>query len=98
MNAARGEAGPSPATSPIELWWRASDAHALYDRVSADGVEILQEPFDGPLGRTFALADPDGRVTIYEKDQPLLAAAEALTRRRIGISPTTVPSGPPSLG
>jgi len=40
--------------------------------VSADGVTILREPFDGPFGRTFVLADPDGyRVTIYEKDQPL---------------------------
>jgi len=35
-------------------------------------VTILQAPFDGPFGRTFLLADPDGyRVTIYEKDQPL---------------------------
>jgi predicted enzyme related to lactoylglutathione lyase len=72
VNAARGEAGVSPETSSIQLWWRASDAQALYDKVSADGVTILQEPFDGPFGRTFALADPDGyRVTIYEKDQPL---------------------------
>lgn len=72
VNAARGQASPSAATSPIQLWWRASDAQTLYDKVSADGVTILQEPFDGPFGRTFALADPDGyRVTIYEKDQPL---------------------------
>ena len=32
----------------------------------------LAEPFDGPFGRTFGIADPDGyRITVYEKDQPL---------------------------
>jgi predicted enzyme related to lactoylglutathione lyase len=74
MNSSRGPdvPGPAAATSPIQLWWRASDAQALYERVVADGVSILAEPFDGPFGRTFAMADPDGyRVTIYEKDQPL---------------------------
>ena len=49
-----------------------SDAQALYERAAADGVPILVEPFDGPFGRTFAMADPDGyRITIYERDQPL---------------------------
>jgi len=72
VNAARGQAGPSPATSPIQLRWRASDAQALYERASAECVAILQEPLDGPFGRTFVLADHDSyRVTIYEKDQPL---------------------------
>jgi predicted enzyme related to lactoylglutathione lyase len=66
-----GGDGPSPANSPIQLWWRASDAQALYERAVADGVPILSEPFDGPFGRTFTMADPDGyRVTVYEKDQP----------------------------
>lgn len=67
-----GQPGPSPATTTIQLWWRASDAQALYERAVADGVPILVEPFDGPFGRTFAMADPDGyRITIYERDQPL---------------------------
>jgi predicted enzyme related to lactoylglutathione lyase len=35
-------------------------------------VEIVREPFHGPFGRTFTMADPDGyRVTVYEKDQPV---------------------------
>ncbi len=35
-------------------------------------MRILLEPFDGPFGRTFAMADPDAyRVTVYERDQPL---------------------------
>jgi predicted enzyme related to lactoylglutathione lyase len=74
VNAVRrpGQAGPSPDTTTIQLWWRASDAQALYEKVVADGIRILAEPFDGPFGRTFAMADPDGyRITIYEKDQPL---------------------------
>lgn len=67
-----GQPGPSPATTTIQLWWRASDAQALYEEAVAAGVPILAEPFDGPFGRTFAMADPDGyRITIYEKDQPL---------------------------
>jgi len=67
-----GQPGPSPETTSIQLWCRASDSQALYDRVFADGIRILVEPFDRPFGRTFAMADPDGyRITIYERDQPL---------------------------
>ena len=67
-----GQPDPSPETTSIQLWWRASDAQALHDQAVADGVRILIEPFDGPFGRTFAMADPDGyRITIYERDQPL---------------------------
>ena len=67
-----GQPEPSPSTSPIQLWWRASDAQAVHDRAAGDGVEILAAPFDGPFGRTFTMADPDGyRVTVYERDQPL---------------------------
>jgi len=74
INSARRDGGAvgSPETAPIQLWWRASDAQALFERVSADGVTIVAEPFDGPFGRTFTMADPDGyRVTVYERDQPL---------------------------
>ncbi len=67
-----GRPAPSPETTSIQLWWRASDAQALYEKAVAGGVRILIEPFDGPFGRTFAMADPDGyRITIYERDQPL---------------------------
>src|SRR5207249_8490858 len=66
------QSGPSPDTTSIQLWWRASDAQALFDKVKAAGVRIHAEPFDGPFGRTFTMADPDGyRITVYEKDQPL---------------------------
>ena len=74
VNSARrpGQPGPSPETTSIQLWWRAASSQAVYERAKADGVPILTEPFDGPFGRTFVMADPDGyRVTVYEKDQPL---------------------------
>ena len=63
---------PSPETTTIQVWWRASDAQTLCEQARAGGVAIVTEPFDGPFGRTFTMADPDGyRITVYEKDQPL---------------------------
>ena len=60
-----GQPGPSPDATTIQVWWRASDAQALYERAQADGVAIVTVPFDGPFGRTFVMADPDGyRVTV----------------------------------
>ncbi|MDQ6920355.1 MAG: VOC family protein [Actinomycetota bacterium] len=67
-----GEPGPAGDASSIALWWKASDAQAVYERVKEAGVPIVQEPFDGPFGRTFILSDPDGyKVTVYESDRPL---------------------------
>ena len=44
----------------------------LYESVLAAGIPIMREPFDGPFGRTFSMADPDGyQITVYERDQPL---------------------------
>lgn len=63
---------PSPETTSIQLWWRAGSVQTLYEQAAADGVPVLVPPYDGPFGRTFVMADPDGyRVTVYEKDQPL---------------------------
>jgi catechol 2,3-dioxygenase-like lactoylglutathione lyase family enzyme len=49
LSAARrpGQSGPSPETTTIQLWWRASDAQALFDKVKAAGVRILTDPL-GP--------------------------------------------------
>jgi len=81
-----GQSGPSPETTTIQLWWRASDAQALYEQVVAAGRSLIgfapagslpPAVSGGGLGRErrwrlFAMADPDGyRITIYEKDQPL---------------------------
>jgi predicted enzyme related to lactoylglutathione lyase len=63
---------PSPGTTSIALWWRAANAQALYERMKEARVRIVRDPYDGPFGRTFTVADPDGYpVTIYERDQPL---------------------------
>jgi predicted enzyme related to lactoylglutathione lyase len=52
----------------VALWLHSTDAQALHDSLEAGGVRILQQPFDGPFGRTFTFADPDGyAVTIHDK-------------------------------
>lgn len=51
----------------VALWFRCDDAQALHDSLAGAGVQIAQEPFDGPFGRTFAFMDPDGyRVTAHD--------------------------------
>jgi predicted enzyme related to lactoylglutathione lyase len=52
--------------SGVALWLKADDPQQLHDGMVAAGVSILVEPFDGPFGRTFTFADPDGyAVTIH---------------------------------
>ncbi|WP_024285571.1 VOC family protein [Cellulomonas sp. KRMCY2] len=46
----------------VALWLHSPDAQGLHDQLAAAGVPILTPPFDGPFGRTFAFADPDGYV------------------------------------
>jgi predicted enzyme related to lactoylglutathione lyase len=51
----------------VALWLRCDDAQKLYDSLHASRVEIAQEPFDGPFGRTFSFVDPDGYVvTVHD--------------------------------
>jgi predicted enzyme related to lactoylglutathione lyase len=52
----------------VALWLHAADAQAIHDALSADGATIVTEPFDGPFGRTFTFADPDGyQVTLHSQ-------------------------------
>ncbi|HEX7306436.1 VOC family protein [Lentzea sp.] len=52
----------------VALWLHADDAQALHDDLASADVPIVTAPFDGPFGRTFAFADPDGYVvTIHDK-------------------------------
>ena len=44
------------------LWLKADDVDKLHDDLATHGVPIVTAPFDGPFGRTFAFADPDGYV------------------------------------
>jgi len=57
---------PQPGEG-IALWLRATDAQQLHDALAAAGTPISSAPFDGPFGRTFTFADPDGyRITIHD--------------------------------
>lgn len=50
----------------IALWLLAPNAQEIHDRLVEEGVTITAEPIDGPFGRTFAFADPDGyNVTLH---------------------------------
>ena len=57
---------PQPGEG-IALWLRATDAQQLHDDLALLGTPITSAPFDGPFGRTFTFADPDGyRITIHD--------------------------------
>ena len=44
-----GQPGPSPETTSIQVWWRASEQQVLYKSAVEAGVTTLAEPFDGPI-------------------------------------------------
>ena len=46
----------------------ATDVQAIHDALVADGHTIVSAPIDGPFGRTFTFADPDGyHVTLHDR-------------------------------
>ncbi|MDP9026157.1 MAG: VOC family protein [Actinomycetota bacterium] len=50
------------------IWLHASDAQAIHDVLVAGGTTIVADPIDGPFGRTFTFADPDGyRITLHDR-------------------------------
>lgn len=52
----------------VALWFRADDVDDVLARVTAAGRPVLVPPFDGPFGRTFTFADPDGySITVHDK-------------------------------
>ena len=52
----------------VGLWLHAPDAQAIHDALLADGVPIITAPVDGPFGRTFTFADPDGyQITLHDR-------------------------------
>jgi len=60
-------ASPRPGVG-VALWFHADDAQALHDSLAAAGVPISGAPVDGPFGRTFTFADPDGyAVTVHDR-------------------------------
>ncbi|MBZ5740269.1 VOC family protein [Nocardioides mangrovi] len=52
----------------VALWLHATDVQEIHDALVADGHPIVAEPIDGPFGRTFTFADPDGyHVTLHDR-------------------------------
>jgi predicted enzyme related to lactoylglutathione lyase len=50
------------------VWLHAPDSQGIHDALVAGGVTIVSGPIDGPFGRTFTFADPDGyQVTIHDR-------------------------------
>lgn len=58
-------ASPRPGVG-VSLWLHSDDPQALHDRLAAAEVPIAAAPVDGPFGRMFTFADPDGyAITIH---------------------------------
>ncbi|PVC79479.1 VOC family protein [Streptomyces sp. CS131] len=50
------------------IWLHATGVQAIHDALAADGHTIVPAPIDGPFGRTFTFADPDGyHVTLHDR-------------------------------
>ena len=51
----------------VALWIDCDQIDELHNRLEVAGTPILTPPYDGPFGRTFVFADPDGyRITVNE--------------------------------
>ncbi|WP_144761099.1 VOC family protein [Curtobacterium sp. 9128] len=61
------ESTPQPGIG-VAIWMHATDVQQIHDALVADGHTIVTAPFDGPFGRTFAFADPDGyQITLHDR-------------------------------
>ena len=50
------------------IWLHATDVQAIHDALAAAGHPIVAAPIDGPFGRTFTFADPDGyQITLHDR-------------------------------
>ena len=60
---------PLPETGPLgvglALWVACQDADALHDLVASRGGRIVSPVNDGPFGRFFVAADPDGYAITF---------------------------------
>ena len=51
----------------VALWIDCDQVNELHAKMEAAGATIVTPPYDGPFGRTFVFADPDGyRITANE--------------------------------
>lgn len=52
----------------VVLWLHDPEAAALHATLAAAGVEVVQEPFEGPFGTTFTFVDPEGfAITVHNR-------------------------------
>ncbi|CAN5581591.1 VOC family protein [soil metagenome] len=52
----------------VAIWLHANDVQTIHDALVAAGRTIVTAPIDGPFGRTFTFADPDGyQVTLHDR-------------------------------
>ncbi|REC99735.1 putative enzyme related to lactoylglutathione lyase [Microbacterium sp. AG157] len=52
----------------VAVWLHATEVQQMHDALAADGHRIVTAPIDGPFGRTFTFADPDGyHVTLHDR-------------------------------
>lgn len=50
------------------IWLHATDVQDIHDALVSDGHTIISAPIDGPFGRTFMFADPDGyHITLHDR-------------------------------
>ncbi|HLG77205.1 MAG TPA: VOC family protein [Ktedonobacteraceae bacterium] len=50
----------------VALWLKCDHVDELVASLASHGVPIVQQPFDGPFGRTFSFVDPDGyTITVH---------------------------------
>ena len=50
------------------IWLHATDVQAIHDALVNAGRTIVSAPIDGPFGRTFTFADPDGyQITLHDR-------------------------------
>lgn len=54
----------TPRTSEVGLMVQgaASSVDEVFDRWTAKGVQVMEEPHDDVFGRTFVVTDPDGNL------------------------------------
>ncbi|GLK16879.1 VOC family protein [Herbiconiux flava] len=61
------DAIPQPGIG-VAIWLHTPDTQAVHDTLVEAGVTIVAEPIDGPFGRTFTFADPDGyQITLHDR-------------------------------
>lgn len=52
----------------VAIWLHATDVQDIHDALVGDGHPIVSAPIDGPFGRSFTFADPDGyQVTLHDR-------------------------------